>query len=63
MQRIQIAKMIKKIKINPFLAEEHCELVTHAWTCTYGENLLLNLFVLLNLSLLQQVDFGFFALE
>lgn len=55
--------MIKKIKINPFLAEEHCELVTHAWTCTYGENLLLNLFVLLNLSLLQQVDFGFFALE
>lgn len=63
MQRIQIAKMIKKIKINTFLAEEHYELVKHAWTCTYGENLLLNLFKLLNLSLLQQVDFGFFALE
>lgn len=64
MQRIQIAKMKKKIKIDQFLAEEHYELVTHAWMYTYGANLLLNLFILFNLLyFFQQVDFGFFALE
>lgn len=56
--------MKKKIKIDQFLAEEHYELVTHAWMYTYGANLLLNLSILFNLLyFFQQVDFGFFALE